>query len=487
MNANSQSFFQKLTDKNSLIHRLMTYGVAVIILAAAIFAAPAEGINPAIGWLIIGFLFYYALLSQRILETLMFGMAIGIALAYGRGFLDGLSETVFATMALDDFIWIVLLTGLLNVFCRLLSRAGSLNAFADIVKKRAHSARSLKIWTWLMQFPFFFDDYLYLTVGGSIMAPIYDDMNVPREEGAFINHTLAEPLRILFPVTSWAAFMTGLFESGGLDGLSSFISTIPFSFYGWVSLIGTFLFALGILPKLGTMKKAAPALYLPLDAEAEASPEADSETASTKKGTLWDFFIPIILMILFSFYFDWDIVPALFITLPIVFAMYLIRGIISTEDVEACLVDGMKDFMSLYILFLTSYALGGLLEQLGYINYLVSLAKASVNPALLPVILFVLFSISEAAMSLNWSLLLIAFPVIIPLAQGIGASVPLTCAAVISAGCFGCNFCYICDYTELTSSAWGLPAGHHASTCVPYSLIFGIVTAVLYLVFGIIM
>lgn len=479
MGASEASLFQRITDKNSTVHKLLTYGVAVVIIAACAFMSPGEGVNPAIGWLVIGFLFYYAILSQRILETLTFGMAIGVALAYGRGFLDGLSETIFATMMLEDFVWIVLLTGLLNVFCKLLGRAGSLDAFADIVKSRAKTGKQLNVATWLMQFPFFFDDYLHLAVGGSIMAPIYDEMGVPREEGAYINHTIAEPLRVLFPITSWAAFMAGLFESGGLDGMSGFISTIPFSFYAWVSIIFALLFALGFVPKIGPMKEARPELYQELDAG-----EEEAEDDGTKKGTLWDFFIPIILMVAFSYYFEWDIVPALFVTLPIVFAMYLIRGIISTEDVEGCLVDGLADFMALYILFVTSYALGGILEELGYIDYLVSMAQTSVNPAFLPVLLFVLFSISEAAMSLNWSLMLIAFPVVIPLAIGIGANVPLTCAAVISAGCFGCNFCYICDYTELASTAWGLPAGRHASTCVPYSLICGVITAVLYLACG---
>lgn len=480
MDTQGQGILGAIRDKNSTIHKLLTYGVAVVIIAACAILSPGEGINPAIGWLVIAFLFYYAIVSQRILETLTFGMAIGVALMYGHGFLDGLSETVFATMMLEDFVWIVLLTGLLNVFCKLLGRAGSLDAFADIVKGRAKTGKQLNVATWLMQFPFFFDDYLHLAVGGSIMAPIYDEMGVPREEGAYINHTIAEPLRVLFPITSWAAFMAGLFESGGLDGMSGFISTIPFSFYAWVSIIGSLLFALGVLPRIGGLKTPQPELYLPLDQE-EAEEKADD---GTKKGTLWDFFIPIILMVAFSYYFEWDIVPALFVTLPIVFAMYLIRGIITTEDVEGCLVDGLADFMALYVLFVTSYALGGILEELGYIDYLVSMAQASVNPHFLPVILFVLFSISEAAMSLNWSLMLIAFPVVIPLALGIGANVPLTCAAVISAGCFGCNFCYICDYTELASTAWGLPAGRHASTCVPYSLVFGAITAAMYLACG---
>ncbi len=479
-----KSFFSTITDANSTAHKLLTYGVAIIIIALCAFLSPgSEGLNPAWGWLVIAFLLYYALLSKRILETLIFGAAIAIALSYGKGFISGVSEVIFSTMELEDFVWIVLLCGLLNVFNKLLSRAGSMDAFGRLIEKRAKTGKQLNFLTWLLQFPLFFDDYMTIAVGGSVVMPIYDKMKQPREDGAFIIHSLAEPLRILLPITSWTAFMSGLFESGGLtdangSGFASFIKTIPFNFYGWVAIIGTLLFALGVLPKIGAMAKPDPASYLPLDEE-EAS-----EDSPKRKGTMLDFFLPIIGMIAMAYVFDWDLVPALFVVVPCVFAYYMIRGIITTKDVEGCLVDGLKDFMYLDVLFVTSYALGGMLESLGYINYLVDIARAVVNPHLLPVLLFVIFSVSEAVMSLNWSLLLIAFPVVLPLAAGIGANVYLVAGAVISAGCFGCNLCYICDYTSMTASVSGLSSAHHAQTCVPYSLMFGIVTAVLYLVAG---
>ena len=252
--------------------------------------------------------------------------------------------------------------------------------------------------------------------------------------------------------------------------MSTFFATIPFSFYAWVSVIGTLLFALGILPRLGKMKVARPDLYLPLD-------ESDDETV----GTLWDFFLPIVAMIAVAFLNDWDLVPALVIVTPLMFIYYMLRGIIKTEDVEECLVGGFSDFMQLFVLFVFSYTLGGVLSGTGYVDHLVEIASSTVNPHLLPVMLFVLFAISEAAMSLNWTLMLIAFPVVIPLAVGIGANVALTAAAVISAGAVGYSFCYIADSTNLTSGATGLPSNHHAATAVPYVIIFAVVTALLYL------
>jgi Na+/H+ antiporter NhaC len=473
-------------DQDSILHKLMTYGVTILTLLLCVFLSPGKTISPVWGWMVIVFLLYYALVSKRILETLIFGSAICVALYYGTGFLNGFSKVLMGQMKTDDFVWMVLLCGLLNVFNKLLSRAGSMNAFGSIIEKHAKNEKQLNLFAWLLQFPLFFDDYMTIAVGGSILAPIYDKKKTPREEGAFIVHSLAEPLRTLLPITSWTAFMSGLFESGGLkdssgSGFGAFVRTIPFNFYAWVSLIGTLLFAIGIIPKIGLMKHPDSSVYMPLDENEEG---AGGDTKAAKRGNLVDFFLPIAGMIAAAAYFGWDLVPALFVVLPCVFAYYMLRGIITTKDIEGCLVDGLKEFMYLDVLFVTSYALGSMLDKIGYISYLVNATKNAVNPALLPVMLFVIFCVSEAAMSLNWNLLLIAFPVVIPLAQGIGANVYLTAAAVIAAGCFGCHLCYVCDYTSMTASVSGLPSAYHASTCVPYALIFAAVTAVLFLTFG---
>lgn len=466
-----------LTDNTTVLYKLATYGVALVLILLAIFVIPnGENLDPKWGWLIIAFLLYYVLISRKILETLLLGMALGVALQYGTDFMNGLQTTIYSQMESEDFVWIVLMCGLLNVFNVLLSKAGSNKTFSEFIARRAKDAKQLNFLTWLFQFPLFFDDYMTISVGGNVMTPIYDEKKVPREECAFLVHSLAEPLRVLLPITSWAGFMAGVFESGGLTGgLQSFWKSIPFSFYAIVAEVGTLLFALGVLPKLGAMKHPDPSKYEKLVVD---------EDAAEKKGSLLDFFIPLAFLIVVAGLSGWDVVPALIIVLPCMFAYYMIRGLIGVDDIEGSLVDGLASLMNMNVLFLASYGLAAVLNDTGYISYLVSVASQVINPHLLPFLLFVVFSISEASMSLNWSLILIAFPVIIPLAQSIGANVYLTTAAVISAGCFGCNLCYICDYTSLTGKSCGLKPDYHASTCVPYSLIFAAVTAVLYLVCG---
>lgn len=471
----------RLTNTETTLHKIMTFGVAFVVISGAAFLTPGiEQLGAGAGTWIILFILYYTLVSRRILETLLLGTAFGIALIHGKSFIAAFTEQLYATMANRDFAWIVLMCCFLNVFSKLLGRAGSMHAFSAMSRRAVRKPKDLNLASWLMQFPLFFDDYMTIAVGGSIMGPMYDEMDVPREEGAFILHTLAEPLRTLFPITSWAAFLGGLYASGGLDeggtGLTAVFKSIPFQFYPIVAILGTLLFALGKLPKVGRMKNPDKAQYVPL--------ESLVTDEGKKTGTLWDFFLPLIGMMLAIYFFDFDIVPAMMVVLPVTAAYYLIRGILGAEDVEACLVEGFSDFMSLILLFCLSYMLNAVLSDMGYVDYLAGLVSRFVRPHLLPFIVFTVFCLSEWIMSLNWGLLLIAFPMLLPVAVSVGANPYLTGAAIISAGCFGCNMCYICDYTMLTSSVFGLKANHHAATCVPYSVGFAVVSGVLFLIAG---
>lgn len=477
-------FREKMADQDSLLHKCMTYGIALILIAVCLALGGSGNVSPVCGWIVIVFLLYYAIVSKRILEALIFGALQGLCLYYGpMKIMTGFIDEIYANMETDDFVWMIIACGVAGVQIRLLSRAGGMEAFGRFIKKHARKKKTLNLWTWLMHLPLFFDDYMHIITLGGVMTPIYDEMDVPREDCAFIVQTTAEPLRVLFPINSWTPFMAGLFMLGGLvdnntDALKAFILTIPFNFYCWVALIGSLLFALGLLPRYGHFRHPDKSVYKELSAQTE-------ETGfNGKKGNLFDFFMPIVATVVLSYYFEWDLVPAQVIIIMFMCLYYMLRGIITTKDIEETLVEGFKDFVYIDILILFSYMLGGALENIGYIDYLVEVAKQVASPSLLPVCLFVIFCISEAAMSLNWNLLLIAFPVIIPVALGIGANPYLCAAAMISAGAFGNNFCYICDFSSITAAFTGLPTAYHAKNCMGYSLCFGAVSAVLFLIAG---
>jgi len=280
--------FKGLLDNKTAAHRWASYGITVALIIAAAFLSPGkELLDNSAGTLVILFILFYTILTSRILETLIFSTIFGIALLEGPNFIEGFRVQLFKTMAGEDFIWIVLMCCFLNVFNKFLNKTGSLHSFSKLIKSRVKSKGQLNIATWLLQFPLFFDDYMTIAVGGSIMAPMYDELDVPREEGAYLIHTLAEPLRAVVPVTSWAAFLAGCFISTGLiaegEGIMAFIKSIPFAFYPIIAIIGTFLFAVGILPKWGFSKAPSKEYYKALE-------NLEESHEGKKEGNLLDFF-----------------------------------------------------------------------------------------------------------------------------------------------------------------------------------------------------
>ena len=478
----------KIFNPKSTLHKILTYGVALAIIVLCFIFCKGEA-APEWGWLIVGFLFYYAIVSRRILETLIIAGCIGVLLMYGNGaFVDGMVEQFYNIMESEDFVWMVLNCALFNVFMKLLAKTGSEHAFGAFAKKYAKDRKSCNLITWLMQFPLFFDDFLHIIVLGQTMTPIYDEVDAPREDESFLIQTLGEPIRELVPFTGWLPFMSGLFMIEGIasdssEAVAQFCKTIPFNFYCWIAEIGALLFALGVIPKLGASKHPDKSKYKSLEDIASDTAEAAGEEPK-KRGGILDFIIPLVISVLLSWYFDWDLIPACVIVIPVFAVYFLVRGLLQPKDIEDSIVEGTADLTNMYILVFFSYILSGLLQDMGFIDYLVEVAQQIVVPQLLPFAVYAIFCVTEAAMSLNWSMMMIVFPVMLPVALGIGANVPLTAAAIISAGAFGQNWCFICDFCSMTSSFVGLPTDYHARNCMNYSLIFAALAGVLFLVGG---
>ena len=64
-----------------------------------------------------------------------------------------------------------------------------------------------------------------------------------------------------------------------------------------------------------------------------------------------------------------------------------------------------------------------------------------------------------------------AIPIILPLADSVGVSMPLAIGALVSASTFGSHACFYSDSTVLTAQASGCEVMDHALTQLPYALI----------------
>ena len=121
---------------------------------------------------------------------------------------------------------------------------------------------------------------------------------------------------------------------------------------------------------------------------------------------------------------------------------------------------------------------------MGFAPYIVGLTAHVLSPKLLPFIIFVVFAITEFLVSFNWSLYMMALPIVIPLAAATGANPYLTIAALICAGIWGSQGCLYSDGALVAAAATKTDVYEASTTAIQYTVIAVVLSAVCFLVAG---
>ena len=131
-----------------------------------------------------------------------------------------------------------------------------------------------------------------------------------------------------------------------------------------------------------------------------------------------------------------------------------------------------------------SFGLRNVNEELGLTQFVIESVQPIMSGALLPAVTFVTLSLIAFATGSFWGVYAVSLPIIVPLAQSMGVSLPLSIGAVVSAGAFGSNACFYGDATVLSAQASGCNLFAHAWTQLPYAVLAGGISALAYVVLG---
>lgn len=481
-------------DKKDEIKRLLkVYVVVALIFVIAGLVVPAELDNYELFSIIpAAFLLGYIFYTKRILEALAFGALLGYVMKYKFSFFGPVNEELLGIMMDGDIAWLFITCGLMGSIVTLMEKAGGAFAFGEWVAKRAKTGKSALMWTWILGVIIFVDDYLSCLTLGTSMTSVTDRYKTPREMLAYIVDATSGPVCVIFPITTWAIFLGSLMEQNGLapkgEGLTYFIKTIPFNYYGWIATLIVPLVILGIIPTFGPMKKAVERAEKTGVLAPPGSDKIDmkaGETAETpKKPNIWNFFLPIFVLSAATVYFDMDMQMGVVATVGFMFLLYIPQGIMNPEEFADQVLIGVKSLIMPLVMVVLAYLFAAASEEVGFIAYLIDTGKQFMTPQLFPFVVFVIFGITEFIMGLSWGMYVIAMPIVIPLAAALGANPFVAVGAVISAGAFGSHICFYSDLTILSSSSAGCENFRHAVTQLPYGLIGVTLSAILYLVTG---
>lgn len=492
--ANSFEPHSKKQKYKNLLHYIILgviFALITIITPHLIVDYPIISAVPAL------FLLVYIFLTKRVFESLTLGVLLGFLMAYQGRFFNEINHSLIANLTNEETAWLFVVCGLMGSFVALIEKAGGVFAFGRWVAKRAKTTKATLLWTWILGLIIFIDDYLNSLTVGSCMAPLTDKKKVSREYLAYIVDSTAAPDTVLIPVSTWAVFIAGLYNDAIQEmnlaatdpflikygsGLKVFIGTIPFNFYAWFCLIMVPLTILGIIPLFGKMKKAQKraqetGVLAPPGSE-KIDIRAGEVLTEHKDAKVMNFFIPIIVLIGTTIYFDIDLQYGVLTTLGFMFVFYLAQGLLDADEFFDLVIKGFKNMLMPLILVILAYMFADGIAALGFMDLIIDTVGAHVDPWMLPALIFLVFGFTEFIMGLSWGMYAIAIPLVATLSYNMGVNPSLAISAVISAGVWGSHICFYSDATILSSSAAGCDNYEHATTQLP----FGIVAAILSLI-----
>ena len=405
------------------------------------------------------------------------------------GFIDGF----YVTATDDGTVWVLLVVALFGALIALMQDSGGVLGFSSITQKLLKTRKSALMGTWVLGIIIFVDDYLNCLAVGAAVRDLTDEHRVPREMLAYIVNSTGVTVCAIIPFSTWGAFMGTQMENAGMTGelsaVAAYIQAIPFIVYGWLAVLTVPLVILGIIPLFGPMKKANTRA---LETGEVLSPESkaalvelpdEEKSMEGKKLRAINFLAPIILVAIVTVVTE-DMVVGLFLAIILCLIMYLPQKLMTFNQFISSLMRGLTDMFPLIIIILLAYMFVDVNTSLGLIDLLIEGATGTVNPALLPVLIFVVIGLLSFASGSFWGLAAIAFPIVGPLALAMGVPFSLASGALISAVCFGGHICLYSDTVILTAASTQVTNVDYFKTSAPLVAIPFVASVVVFLILG---
>ena len=405
----------------------------------------------------------------------------------------GFSALAEEALGNEDFIWILLIQVFIGIMIAFFMKAGVVKAFAEMIAGKVKSPRSVKLATWFIGL-FTIDDYMSPLLRGVVMRPLTDEMRVPREKLAFILDSTCASVCTLMPFMAWGAYVAGLVaDLGGPvtsneQGVSVYISAIPFNFYAILMVLITLLSALEIFPDFGPMRKAEQRARTTGKLLRDgAVPMMGTELEELQKGNdsdvkpnvMLDFLIPIMILVgtaIWTYIAKGGVkILECFIITVIYMAIELsIRKVFkSVTDLVSTAVQGMKSVMSATLILALAYCINTITKSMGAADFLLGVCESWMTPRPVPVC-----DLHRGRRDLPSSpappggTFAICIPIAVPMAYSftggqLGTLVYAAVGAVVSGGLFGDHCSPVSDTSVLSSLGAACDHIDHVRTQLP--------------------
>ena len=452
-----------------------------------------------------------ALITKEVYSSLFVGILVG-GLFYSGFSFEGTIVHIFEDGIIgvlsDSYnVGILVFLIILGAIVCLMNKAGGSAAFGRWASEHIKTRTGAQLATVALGVLIFIDDYFNCLTVGSVMRPVTDKHNISRAKLAYLIDATAAPICIIAPISSWAAAVTGFVE--GEDGLSLFISAIPYNFYALLTIM--MMITIAVLNiDFGSMKihednaKKGDLFTTPDRPYGEAT-----ELEDTGKGTVKDLLIPIIALIICcvigmiytgGFFEGADFVTAFSnsdasvglaigsaFALVITILLYVSRRVLGFKECMDCIPEGFKAMVPAIMILTFAWTLKSMTDSLGAAEFVAALIKgsASGNVNLLPAIIFVVGCLLAFATGTSWGTFGILIPIVVDAFQATNPTLMTIAISACMAGAVCGDHCSPISDTTIMASA-GAQCNHvnHVSTQLPYAVSVAVISFITYIVAG---
>ena len=394
-----------------------------------------------------------AIITKRALEPLILGTLVGFIIIAKQNFVVAYLDSLYGELGESSYFIIVF--GLFGIYIHMLEKANAISGFTRLGLKFANNKKKTGFLAWIMGIIFFLDNYFSILGAGISNRKIADENRMSREMFAFAVNAVACCTCVLVPLSLWGVFMSGQIETTlGLpagSGLADIIKSIPFMFFAWILLIFVLLYQFRIIKPFGLMKKAeyraeTTGVLLPEDLAEEASSSEEEEKAET---SIWNFIIPMAALIAVTLITQ-ELTYGLIVGIVLCFILYIPQKLIGFSEAFDAICRGFEEMFVVTAIVISAFVLQNANDELGLAPFVVNSVVDIINAPLLPVIAFVILMVLGFVTGSFWGMAAVCFPIMLPLADALGANLYLTIGAVIAGCAAGSATCFYGDSVTLT-------------------------------------
>lgn len=426
-----------------------------------------------------------AIVTKRALEPLIVGGLVGFAILTKFGFLKAYLDALYAVIGENAYN--VVIFGLFGVYIKLLMEANAVSGFTKLGLRYANTKKKSGIMTWLMGMIFFVDNFFSILGSGVSNQEIADRNKMSREMFTFTLNFTASAICIIVPYSLWGTFMSGqISETLGVassNALTELTRAVPFMFYAWISLLFVLLYHLRIIKPYGKMRKAEKRAETTGKLLPEDLDENIISHEEKKEISIWNFLIPMASLIAITII-TAELMYGLVVGIALCFILYIPQKVL--KPVQACesICEGFSDMVVVTAIVMSAFVLQKSNEQLGLAEFVISSAQGFMSAEWLPAIAFLILLILGFVTGSFWGMAAVCFPIVLPLAEVVGASMPLTIGAVVAGAAAGSTVCFYGDNTTLACGLTKIRNIDYAQTALPLIAPVAAISFIVYIIAG---